>query len=110
MMEVVLGCLIASNLFGMFSLWIQMNSLKAEIRASSSDIKAGFSAVSFEIPSLTDIREDLMDVIGNMRTPTALDHAMGVFSQIMMMKQRAKMNPEQLINSVEPEWDDHGTP
>ena len=112
MIEIVLGCLIASNFFMMVGMWYQIHTLKNEIRVSSSEIKRGFNETSFALPSLEDIREDLIDVISNMRTPTALDHAAGVFSQIMMMRERSKIDKlnAPLVNNGMSDSDDYGTP
>ena len=56
MIEIVLGCLIASNFFMMVGMWYQIQTLKNEIRVSSSEIKRGFNETSFALPSLEDIR------------------------------------------------------
>lgn len=52
---------------------------------------------------VNEIKDEMVDVIGNMRPPTAIDHLAGMWGQIMMMREQVKMVKAGVIPNDEPQ-------
>jgi hypothetical protein len=60
-----------------------------------------------------EIQETVTDLLGSMKTPTAIDHLAGVASQIMMMREQWKIQKEangmEINNNLGMPSIEHGT-
>ena len=52
---------------------------------------------------VNEIKDEMVEVIGNMRPPTAIDHLAGMWGQIMMMREQVKMVKAGVIPNDEPQ-------
>jgi hypothetical protein len=104
MIEVLLS-INGSILFAwLFALTYRIKQLELSISQTKSNLDS-FKLPDIE-PIVSAIREEILDTIGEMRPPTALDHVAGVWSQIMMMREQAKLVKDGILpNHVKEEPD-----
>lgn len=83
----------------LFMLQYRLKILENRIADVHGDFKnRKTEPVEFDIDAIVDsIQESILDTIGNMRPPTAIDHIAGVWSQIMMMREQAKLVKDGLL-------------
>lgn len=89
MIEVLLS-INGSILFAwLFALTYRIKQLEMSIANTKTHL-GSFKMPEIE-PIVDAIREEILDTISEMRPPSALDHVAGVWSQIMMMREQAKL-------------------
>lgn len=120
LLNTLLGFLIAIIVGMFFRLELCHKSLIYALKESKTELLAGLHQNEFEIgEDLVDnfkeeIKETVMEMIGTMRTPTAIDHLAGVAANIFQMREQWKIQKEQSqMNSLITASDDgleHGAP
>jgi hypothetical protein len=77
----------------LFMLQYRIRMLENQISNVHGDLKEKtFDFPGIDIDAIADkLEEAILDTIQNMRPPTAIDHLAGVWSQIMMMREQAKL-------------------
>jgi hypothetical protein len=77
----------------LFMLQYRIRMLENHITQVHGDLKStSFDFPGIDLDAITEKLEDsILDTIQNMRPPTAIDHLAGVWSQIMMMREQAKL-------------------
>lgn len=114
----LIGILICLN-FGLFwRLEACHTALVSGLAIAKQDLVGVVSEkrpVSLPENLIDDIKNEILDTIGNMRQPTALDHLAGVAANIMQMREQWKIQKEAseinnaLINTPTV-GDDYGAP
>jgi len=101
LLNTLLGFLIAIIVGMFFRLELCHKSLIYALRESKSELLAELNQNEFEIGQdlvenfKEDIKETVLDMIGQMRTPTAIDHLAGVAANIFQMREQWKIQKEQ---------------
>ena len=95
MLEVFLGATLAANFGVMFGLWNKLSELKKEINAIAQDIN--LDNIEVELPDIEDIKNDLLETLTNMRTPSFIDHIGGAVGAIMQAKAMKTMQDANLL-------------
>jgi len=101
MYEVLLlmsGGLIAGNVLAWWTNWVKMDRLEMKIREFAAEIQDS----EINIPDLEDIKVDLMETFGNMRTPNAVDHIFGAVGRMIDYSTQIKAMKLQAQNLHEP--------
>lgn len=99
MIEVLLS-INGSILFAwLFALTYRIKALENQILHVHDDLKKqNREPFNINIDQIVDsIQDSILETIGNMRPPTAIDHIAGVWSQIMMMREQAKLVKEGIL-------------
>lgn len=95
MIEVLLS-INGSILFAwLFALTYRIKQLEIQISNTRTNLSQ-FKMPEIE-PLVDAIREEILNTISEMRPPSALDHVAGVWSQIMMMREQAKLVKEGIL-------------
>ena len=88
----------------LFMIHFTLKNLNATIEATEIP---KFDVPELHLDNLADQLEDrILDTIQNMRPPSAIDHLAGMWGQIMMMREQAKMMKDGLLpnsDEIEPE-------
>jgi phosphate/sulfate permease len=101
LLNTLLGFLIAIIVGMFFRLELCHKSLIYALRESKTELLAGLNQNEFEIGEdlvenfKEDIKETVLEMIGQMRTPTAIDHLAGVAANIFQMREQWKIQKEQ---------------
>ena len=102
MIEVLLS-INGSILFAwLFALTYRIKQLELSIANTKTDLSQ-FKMPEIE-PIVDAIREEILDTISEMRPPSALDHVAGVWSQIMMMREQAKLVKDGILQQPKEEF------
>ena len=120
LLNTLLGFLIAIIVGMFFRLELCHKSLIYALRESKTELLAGFNQNEFEIGEdlienfKEDIKETVLDIMGQMKTPTAIDHLAGVAANIFQMREQWKIQKEQtqlstLITAAD-DGIEHGAP
>lgn len=97
MLEVFLGATLAANFGLMFGLWNKLTELKSEIARISNDIN--LDNIEIELPDVEDIKNELLETLTNMRTPSFIDHIGGAVGAIMQAKAMKTMQDANLLQT-----------
>jgi len=81
MNETLLGATLAGNMLMMIAFWMAMKEMKRDLIGMGKQIDQGIENIEVEIPDLDDLRQDIVDVLGSMHTPTFADHLGGMLAQ-----------------------------
>lgn len=101
LLNTLLGFLIAIIVGMFFRLELCHKSLIYALRESKTELLAGLNQNEFEIGEdlienfKEDIKETVLDIMGTMKTPTAIDHLAGVAANIFQMREQWKIQKEQ---------------
>ncbi len=98
MFEMILGGVIAFNVFAMGSVWFSLRDMKTEFSLIAKEINSSLVDVEINVPDIQDLKEDIFSIMSEMRTPNFLDHVGGGLSQIMMAIAQKKMRQSELLN------------
>ena len=97
----LLGLLVAINFGLIIRLEFCHRGLISALDLARSELVSKISGgTPVDIPSdliknlKDDLQESVMDIIGGMRTPTAVDHLAGVFANVMQMREQWKIQKE----------------
>ena len=96
MFEVILGTVLGLNIMVMMWSLMKNNQIVLALDSLQSKVKEGIDDVQIEIPGLHTLRNELVDVISQMRPPTAMDHIGGVLSALAMKKFMPQL-PEEML-------------
>ncbi len=99
MLEVLLGATLAANFGLMFGLWNKLSELKKEIHSIAEEIN--LDNIEIELPDIEDIKNDLLETLTNMRTPSFIDHIGGAVGAIMQAKAMKTMQDANLLQQDE---------
>ncbi len=99
MLEVLLGATLAANFGLMFGLWNKLSELKKEIHSIAEEIN--LDNIEIELPDIEDIKNDLLETLTNMRTPSFIDHIGGAVGAIMQAKAMKTMQDANLLQHDE---------
>jgi len=89
----------------LFALTYRIKQLELSIANTKTDL-GNFTMPEID-PIVNAIREEILDTIGEMRPPSALDHVAGVWSQIMMMREQAKLVKDGILQQPQEEFTRH---
>jgi hypothetical protein len=81
MIEAILGAALAGNMLMIIAFWVMMKEMRRDLFSMGSKIDEGIENIEVEIPDLDDLRQDILEVMGSMRMPTAGDHVMGMLAR-----------------------------
>lgn len=101
LLNALLGFLIAIIIGMFFRLELCHKSLIFALKESKSELLNGLNQNELEIGEdlISDFKEELketvMEIIGSMKTPTAIDHLAGVAANIFQMREQWKIQKEQ---------------
>jgi len=107
----LLGAALAGNALMMMAFWLMMKELKRDLFAMGEKIDQGIENIEVDIPDLDDLRQDIVEVLGTMHTPTFVDHLGGMvaaWGQQKLMKSMGDMIPgadmlgEDILHNDEP--------
>ena len=97
MIDMVIGGVLAFNFVILFWNTQRLNELTRKIESNSKELLEKTESIEVEIPGIEVLRDEIFNIMGNMRTPTAMDHLIGGFSQIMMMKAQKNLGLQENI-------------
>jgi len=111
MQETLLGATLMGNMVIMFALWTMIKDMRKEQFMIKSEIAKEMETIEIDIPDLDDLKQELFDVMANMRTPSFVDHLGGMVSQFAQQKMMRAMQQEHAMidNDMAPS-EEHGTP
>jgi len=101
LLNTLLGFLIAIIIGMFFRLELCHKSLIFALKESKSELLNGLNQNELEIGEdlienfKEDLKETVMEIIGSMKTPTAIDHLAGVAANIFQMREQWKIQKEQ---------------
>ena len=114
-----LGILILTTGTLLLRLELCHKSLIYALQGANTDLKSLIGSKDFEIQdSFVEILKDeltagVQDMMGAMKTPTAIDHLAGVAANIMQMREQWKIQKRSgemnMINNLTPPTETHGT-
>lgn len=117
---VALGILILITATLLLRLELCHKSLIYHLKGANAELNSTLKGKDFEISNdlftelRTEIQETVSDLLGTMKTPTAIDHLAGVAANIMQMREQWKIQKEagemNMINNLAPPIETHGTP
>jgi len=120
LLNTLLGFLIAIIVGMFFRLELCHKSLIYALRESKTELMAGLNQNEFEIGEdlienfKEDIKETVLDIMGQMKTPTAIDHLAGVAANIFQMREQWKIQKEasqmDTLITMPTVGDEHGSP
>lgn len=120
LLNTLLGFLIAILIFMFFRLELCHKSLIFTLRESKNELISELNQSEFEIGEdlmadfKDDLKETVLELIGQMRTPTAIDHLAGVAANIFQMREQWRITKEQnelnTMISASHDGDDYGAP
>jgi len=117
---IALGMLIVISLILILRLELCHKSLIYHLKTAHSEIKSSIASNEVEVSGdlmdqvKDELNEVIMDAMGSMKVPTALDHLAGVFANVMQMREQWKIQKEAselqsgLINPI-PSGDEYGS-
>jgi len=112
----LLGALLAGNVALFLRLELCQMNLIRQLQNGFDVLKSTLEDKNIEVSTdlVDNIETRMLDTIGNMRQPTALDHVAGAFVNIMQMREQWKIQKEasQLNEMINPPIvsDEHGAP
>ena len=99
------------NMVLMFALWTMIKDMRKEQFMIKESISKEMSTIEVDIPDLDDLKQELFDVMSNMRTPSFVDHLGGMVSQFAQQKLMRQMHiDQQMIDNDTPSSEVHGSP
>lgn len=111
MQETILGAVLMGNMVLMFALWTMIKDMRKEQFMIKESISKEMSTIEVDIPDLDDLKQELFDVMSNMRTPSFVDHLGGMVSQFAQQKLMRQMHiDQQMIDNDTPSSEVHGSP
>jgi len=117
MIDMLLGAALAANALMMIAFWMMIKEMRRDLFNMGDKIDQGIENIEVDIPDLDDLRQDIVDVLGSMNTPTFADHLGGMLAQwgqAKLMKQMqdivpgADMLDQEIIHNDEPPSPSHG--
>lgn len=116
---VALGILILITGTLLLRLELCHKSLIYHLKGANAELNSTLKGKDFEISNdlfselRSEIQDTVTDLLGTMKTPTAIDHLAGVAANIMQMREQWKIQKEagemNMINNLAPPTDTHGT-
>ena len=116
---VALGILILITGTLLLRLELCHKSLIYHLKGANAELNSTLKGNDFEISNdlfselRAEIQDTVTDLLGTMKTPTAIDHLAGVAANIMQMREQWKIQKEagemNMINNLAPPTDTHGT-
>ncbi len=112
----LLGALIAGNVGLFLRLELCQMNLVRQLQNGFNVLKSTLESKNVEVSEdlVDNIQEKMLDTIGNMRQPTAIDHVAGAFVNIMQMREQWRIQKEasQLNDLISPPSvsEEYGTP
>ena len=116
---VALGILILITGTLLLRLELCHKSLIYHLKGANAELNSTLKGKDFEISNdlfselRAEIQDTVTDLLGTMKTPTAIDHLAGVAANIMQMREQWKIQKEagemNMINNLAPPTDTHGT-
>ena len=106
----ILGAVLMGNMMMMFALWTMIKDMRKEQGYMNNLIAKGNGNIEIDIPDLDDLKQELFDVMANMRTPSFVDHLGGMVSQFAQQKMMRAMQQEHgMLDNDMPPSEEHGT-
>lgn len=85
-------------------IWFRLTKVEATLEQLTKEASRLRNSDEDSISALVnEIKDEMVDVIGNMRPPTAIDHLAGMWGQIMMMREQVKMVKAGVVPAPETE-------
>lgn len=98
------------NMMMMFALWTMIKDMRKEQFLIKNEIAKEMETIEIDIPDLDDLKQELFDVMANMRTPSFVDHLGGMVSQFAQQKMMRAMQQEHgMLDNDMPPSEEHGT-
>jgi hypothetical protein len=109
--ENMLMMMLALNFgFGAYLL-MKLDSKNADIGRMKLDFKEMVDSLEMPTLNLDSIKDEMFeiieDLIGQMRVPTAIDHAAGFMTQFLQMKAHKQMAEMGLVQPEEPHFEEN---
>jgi hypothetical protein len=80
------------------TIWFRLNRVEAHLDRLTEEASRMKKTDDLQLGQIVDtIKEEMLDVVSNMRPPTAIDHLAGMWGQIMMMREQVKMAKEGIL-------------
>jgi len=102
----LLGALLAGNVGLFLRLELCQMNLVRQLQSGFDILKSTLQDKNIEVSTdlVDNIEERMLETIGNMRQPTALDHVAGAFVNVMQMREQWKIQKEasQLNDMINP--------
>jgi len=109
MIDMILGAVLMGNMMMMFALWTMIKDMRKEQFMIKSEIAKEMETIEIDIPDLDDLKQELFDVMANMRTPSFVDHLGGMVSQFAQQKMmRAMQQDHAILDNDMPPSEEHG--
>jgi hypothetical protein len=114
MNETILGATLAGNMIMIILFWVMVKEMRRDLFGISNKVDEGIGNIEVEIPDLEELRQEIIDVLGSMHTPTFVDHIGGMVSawgqQKLMRSMQdiipgAEMLGEEIVHNDEPPSD-----
>jgi len=107
MNEILLGAALAGNMLMMMAFWLMMKEMRRDLVKIIKRVDEGIDNIEIDIPDIDDLRQEILDVMGSMRTPGAADHIFGAIGQMIQAKtmramQESSLIPEDMLHIDEP--------
>lgn len=99
MFEVLLGSVLGLNLLLMATLWLKNAELTKIVEGLANKVGNELQNIEIEVPSLDILREEIFAILGNMHTPTFMDHIGGAVANLMQARAHKAM--QELAPSLE---------
>jgi len=107
MNEIILGATLSGNMLMMMAFWLMIKEMKRDLLKIIQKVDEGIDNIEIDIPDIDELKQEIIDIMGSMRTPGAADHIFGAIGQMIQAKtmramQASDLIPEEMVHIDEP--------
>jgi len=107
MNEIILGATLMGNMGMMFAYWMMIKEMRRDLLRIIEKVDEGIDNIEIDIPDIDDLKQEIVEILGSMRTPGAADHIFGAIGQMIQAKtmramQESSLIPEDMLHIDEP--------
>jgi len=107
MNEIMLGATLMGNMGMMVAYWMMIKEMRRDLLKIIQKVDEGIDNIEIDIPDIDDLKQEIVEIMGSMRTPGAADHIFGAIAQMIQAKtmrgiQQSELIPEEMLHNDEP--------